>query len=70
MVPIRSAKTIYVRFDLNDYSIPPNAVRRPLTLVASDTWFVSWTEPRRSPATAAATTATNRCWIRIINRRC
>jgi hypothetical protein len=38
IVPIRSAKTIYVRFDLNDYSIPPSAVRRPLTLVASDTW--------------------------------
>jgi hypothetical protein len=26
-----------VRFDLNDYSIPPEAVGRPLTLVASDT---------------------------------
>ena len=26
IVPIRSAKTIYVRFDLNDYSIPPEAV--------------------------------------------
>jgi transposase len=36
--PIRSAKTIYVRFDLNDYSIPPEAVGRPLMLVASDTW--------------------------------
>lgn len=35
--PIRSAKTIYLRFDLNDYSIPPEAVGRPLTLVASDT---------------------------------
>lgn len=35
--PIRSAKTIYVRFDLNDYSIPPEAVGRQLTLVASDT---------------------------------
>ena len=34
--PIRSAKTIYVRFDRNDYSIPPQAVGRPLTLVASD----------------------------------
>ncbi|HME58557.1 MAG TPA: IS21 family transposase [Terracidiphilus sp.] len=34
--PIRSAKTIYVRFDLNDYSIPPQAVGRQLTLVASD----------------------------------
>jgi hypothetical protein len=26
-----------VRFDLNDYSIPPQAVGRPLTLVANDT---------------------------------
>ena len=34
---VQSAKTIYVRFDLNDYSIPPEAVGRPLTLVASDT---------------------------------
>lgn len=34
---ICSRKTIYVRFDLNDYSIPPEAVGRPLTLVASDT---------------------------------
>src|SRR5215472_13730626 len=32
-----SRKTIYVRFDLNDYSIPPEAVGRPLALVASDT---------------------------------
>jgi transposase len=37
VVPVRSAKTIYVRFDLNDYSIPPEAVGRQLTLVASDT---------------------------------
>ena len=34
---VRSRKTIYVRFDLNDYSIPPEAVGRPLTLMASDT---------------------------------
>ena len=34
---VSSAKSIYVRFDLNDYSIPPEAVGRPLTLVASDT---------------------------------
>jgi transposase len=33
---VSSHKTIYVRFDLNDYSIPPEAVGRPLTLVASD----------------------------------
>jgi hypothetical protein len=34
---VRSAKTIYVRFDLNQYSIPPEAVGRQLTLAASDT---------------------------------
>ena len=33
--PIRSDKTIYVRFDLNDYSIPPEAVGRQLTLTAN-----------------------------------
>jgi hypothetical protein len=32
---VRAHKTIYVRFDLNDYSIPPEAVGRQLTLVAS-----------------------------------
>jgi transposase len=34
---VRSRKSIYVRFDLNDYSIPPSAVGRQLTLAASDT---------------------------------
>src|SRR5580704_17428506 len=33
---VQSKKTIYIRFDLNDYSIPPHAVGRPLSLVASD----------------------------------
>jgi transposase len=37
VVPVRSDKTIYVRFDLNDYSIPPTCVGRPLSLVASET---------------------------------
>jgi transposase len=37
VVPVRSGKTIYVRFDLNDYSIPPEVVGRQLMLVASDT---------------------------------
>lgn len=36
IVSVRSRKTIYVHFDLNDYSIPPEAVGRPLTLAASD----------------------------------
>ena len=37
VVAVRAAKTIYVRFDGNDYSIPPEAVGRELTLAASDT---------------------------------
>jgi transposase len=37
LLSIRSGKTIYVRFDLNDYSIPHTVIQRPLTLIASDT---------------------------------
>ncbi len=37
VVTLRSQKTPYVRFDLNDYSIPPEAVGCELTLVASGT---------------------------------
>jgi hypothetical protein len=37
VVPVRSEKSIYVRFDLNDYSIPPKAVGRALTLSVSET---------------------------------
>lgn len=33
--PTRSGKTPYIRFDLNDYSIPHTLVRKPLTLLAS-----------------------------------
>lgn len=33
-VAVRAKKTIYVRFDGNDYSIPPDKVGRPLTLLA------------------------------------
>jgi transposase len=36
LVPVRSGKTIYVHFDLNDYSIPPAAVGHQLTLAASE----------------------------------
>lgn len=36
ILSMHSGKTIYIRFDLNDYSIPPDAVKRPLTLVASE----------------------------------
>src|SRR5712691_11687072 len=34
---VLSGKTPYIRFDGNDYSIPHTLVRRPLTLVATDT---------------------------------
>jgi transposase len=34
---VRSEKTLWVRFDRNDYSIPPQAVGRDLTLRATDT---------------------------------
>lgn len=34
---VQSGKTHYVRFDRNDYSIPPTHVQRPLTLLAGDT---------------------------------
>lgn len=33
---VASGKTPYVRFDLNDYSIPHTLVRKPLTLVAEE----------------------------------
>lgn len=33
---VRSGKRPYVRFDKNDYSIPHDLVRKPLTLIASD----------------------------------
>jgi transposase len=46
IVPVRSAKTIYVRFDLNQYSIPPHTVGRQLTLVASDVAVRSHQTPK------------------------
>jgi len=35
IVSVRSRKTIYVHFDLNLYSIPPDAIESPLTLAVS-----------------------------------
>src|SRR5208337_2680172 len=34
--PAASGKTPYIRFDLNDYSIPHDLVGKPLTLIASE----------------------------------
>ena len=36
VLDVASGKTPYVRFDLNDYSIPHTLVKKPLTLVAED----------------------------------
>jgi hypothetical protein len=35
--PVSSGKQPYVRFDRNDYSIPHDRIRQPLTLIASET---------------------------------
>lgn len=35
-VLVRSSKTIYVRYDRNDYSIPHTAIEKPLTLMVTD----------------------------------
>jgi transposase len=37
VLPVRSQKTLYIRFDLNDYTIPPTLVGHQLNLIASDT---------------------------------
>jgi transposase len=37
VLALRSEKTLYLRFDLNDYTFPPTCVGRPLSLVASET---------------------------------
>lgn len=37
VLPARTQKTPYLRFDLNDYSIPEDFVRKELTLIVSDT---------------------------------
>jgi transposase len=37
VLPVEANKTIYIRFDLNDYSIPPESIGRTLTVVASQT---------------------------------
>ena len=36
VLTVSSGKTPYIRFDLNDYSIPDDQVQKPLTLIASN----------------------------------
>jgi hypothetical protein len=35
-IEVKVAKTPYIRFDLNDYSVPHTLVRRTLTVLASE----------------------------------
>jgi hypothetical protein len=41
LLSVSSRKTIYIRFDRNDYSIPPDAVGKSLSLAVSDTQCAS-----------------------------
>lgn len=66
MVPVRSAKTIYVHFDLNDHSIPPQAVGHPLSLVASDTLVRILDGTSEIARHNRSYSRTNRCWTRLI----
>ena len=63
------SKTIYIRFDLNDYSIPPHAVGRPLTLVASRPRSTSWMG-KELLAIAAPSTAASGSWIPLTRKLC
>lgn len=53
--PVASGKTPYIRFDGNDYSIPHTLVKKPLTLVASETRL-------RILDGTAEVAAHDRCW--------
>jgi transposase len=55
---VTSGKTPYVRFDLNDYSIPHELVGRQLTLIATDT------EVRIADASGAVVATHGRSWSR------
>jgi transposase len=57
VIAARSGKTIYIRFDLNDYSIPPDAVGHILTLQVSPTTV-------RILKGAVAIATHRRCWDR------
>ena len=56
--PVVSGKTPYVRFDLNDYSIPHALVRVPLTVYASPT------QVRLTDPTGQLVAHHERCWGR------
>jgi hypothetical protein len=55
---VASGKTPYIRFDLNDYSIPHELVGRPLTLIATET------EVRLADPTGAVVATHKRSWGR------
>jgi len=41
LLAVHSGETIYIRFDLNDYSIPPESVGRPLMVATSSPYRAS-----------------------------
>jgi transposase len=65
-----SRKSMYVRFDLNDYSIPPEAVGRQLTMAASDINVRILDGRSRSHAMCGLMIAINWSSIRLTRKRC
>jgi hypothetical protein len=55
---VASGKTPYIRFDLNDYSIPHELTTRPLTLIATET------EVRLTDHTGSLVAVHKRSWDR------
>ena len=70
VLPIQSRKTIYVRFDLNDYSIPPDAVGRPLVLVPRNRRCASSMVRRKSPTIGVPTIAISSSSIPCTRKHC
>ena len=67
---VRAEKTPYVRFDLNDYSIPPCALGRSLTLVASPTTVRLLDGATEIARHRRGSTATSGSRIRPISKPC
>ena len=65
---VKAGKTPYVRFDLNDYSIPHTQVRRPLTVLADPNEVRIVDGRTSSPVIAAATTRARRSRMPPISR--
>src|SRR5271155_5495948 len=67
-VAVKVGKTPYVRFDLNEYTVPHTHVQRTLTVLADPDRLRIVEGQRSSPAIHAATTRASRSRIRLISR--